>query len=71
MNLGVSVGDTGELNGHKRLGGEEDRNLNLKNSRFKLNDNMGKGDLGTYFLHSENPKQRLRITLMKQGREKD
>lgn len=45
MNLGVSVGDTGELSGHKRLGGEEDRNL--KNSRFKLNYNMGNGDLGT------------------------
>ena len=43
----MSVGDTGELSGHKRLGGEEDRNLNVKNSRFKLNDNMINGDLGT------------------------
>lgn len=42
----MSVGDMGELSGHKRLGGE-DRNLIVKNSRFKLNDNMGNGDLGT------------------------
>ena len=34
----MSVGDTGELSGHKRLGGEEDRNLNV---------NMINGDLGT------------------------
>ena len=26
------------------LGGEEDRNLKLKKSRFKLDDNMGNGD---------------------------
>lgn len=43
----MSVGDTGELSGHNRLGGEEDRDLNVKNSRFKLNDNMINGDLGT------------------------
>ena len=47
MNLGISVGDRGELSGHKRLGGEEDGDLYLKNSRFKLMDNMGNGDLGT------------------------
>lgn len=43
----MSVGDMGELSGHKSLGGEEDRNLNLKKSRFKLNDNMGNGNWGT------------------------
>ena len=42
----MSAGDTGELSGHKGLGGEEDRNLKLK-SRFKLDDNMGNGDRGT------------------------
>lgn len=40
----MSAGDTGELSGHKGLGGEEDRNLKLKKSRFKLDDNMGNGD---------------------------
>lgn len=43
----MSAGDMGELSGHKSLGGEEDRNLNLKKSRFKLNYNMGNGDQGT------------------------
>lgn len=47
MNLGMSFGDRGELSGHKRLGGEGDGDLYLKNSRFKLVDNMGNGDLGT------------------------
>lgn len=43
----MSFGDRGELSSHKRLGGEEDGDLYLKSSRFKLMDNMGNGDLGT------------------------
>lgn len=43
----MSFGDRGELSSHKRLGGEEDGDLYLKSSRFKLMDNMGNGYLGT------------------------
>lgn len=45
----------GELSGHKRLGGEEDRNL--KNSRFKLNYNMGNDEVWAHQLYLQS--QRL------------